>query len=181
MKMMKMIYHEFLAQEYRIGILDEIPKNSIGIEIGIYQGNWSKKIIETSNPKEFWLIDNWFCQSRAMLEFLKKRKYFLENNCVLKEGNFEILYEMGEIPNQYFDWIYLDAEHSYEKTSIFLPMCFNMLKQGGVLIGDDYSNTFKGLTKAVDEFIIENRHTIHVHYLNKNVPYNNYQYKIRKL
>lgn len=58
--------------------------------------------------------------------------------------------------DKYFDYVYLDACHSYdavkEDISIWLPK----VKSGGVLAGHDYAaDIYSGLTRAVDDFIRE--------------------------
>ena len=60
------------------------------------------------------------------------------------------------------DWVYIDGDHSYPQTKKDLNNSHKVVKSGGCIIGDDYlypdSKWGKaGTTKAVDEFIKENK------------------------
>ena len=65
-------------------------------------------------------------------------------------GNFEML-----------DWIYIDGNHSYEQCIKDLKNALNIVKPGGLIIGDDYGWPDAkwqkaGVTKAVNEFVLSN-------------------------
>lgn len=47
------------------------------------------------------------------------------------------------------DLIYIDATHEYEEVKLDIQCWFSVLKDGGVLFGDDYN--WAGVKKAVDE------------------------------
>ena len=60
------------------------------------------------------------------------------------------------------DWIYIDGDHSYPQTKKDLNNSFKVVKSGGRIIGDDYKWPDakwgkEGTTKAVDEFIQQNK------------------------
>ena len=40
-----------------------------------------------------------------------------------------------------FDFIYIDADHSYEACKLDLESYWPKLKQGGIMMGDDYTLT----------------------------------------
>lgn len=46
-------------------LLDTLPKNSVGAEIGVHLGDFSQEIIEIVFPKELHLIDPWERQTSA--------------------------------------------------------------------------------------------------------------------
>lgn len=177
-------------QNYRIDFLKDLPKNCICAEIGVHKGEWSKKIIEITKPKELWLIDHWLCSdpndSRFRVFLNNVFDFYKDTKLIIKKGFLEDL----EIPYDYFDWVYLDTEHSYENTIKELPICFNMLKNGGLLTGDDYGKfptaseyekkVWKGLTKGVDDFVKSYSDSIQIDYLNKKEINNSKQFKIIK-
>ena len=43
----------------RIDLLNQFPKNSIGIELGVHLGDFSEKILQIVDPKELHLVDAW--------------------------------------------------------------------------------------------------------------------------
>ena len=72
-------------------------------------------------------------------------------------GNFEML-----------DWIYIDGDHSYEACIKDLNNAKEIVKPGGLIIGDDYGWPDakwqkKGVTKAVNEFLLKTDFPINRH------------------
>ena len=59
-------------------------------------------------------------------------------------------------PKSYFNWVYIDGNHSYEFVLKDLNHYYPLIMKGGFLCGDDYGWTDwhckKGPKKAVDEF-----------------------------
>jgi predicted O-methyltransferase YrrM len=56
------------------------------------------------------------------------------------------------------DWVYIDANHSYESTSEDLSIWWPKVRSGGLFSGDDYmdgvvGHTLFGVKRAVDEFM----------------------------
>lgn len=185
-------------QEYRIDILYEMPKNAVCAELGVAHGDWAKTIVEITEPKEFWLVDVFKYQS--IKRFVRNYFAIRPNVPCLKvlKGNFNFL----ELPKNYFDWLYFDLDHRYEQTLMYLKKSFELLKIGGIMIGDDYGEfhsppfpetfpygdeefltvdfpTYKGVKKAVDEFVENDR--VEVEYLNKNELRNSLQFKLKRL
>ena len=58
-----------------------------------------------------------------------------------------------EIPSNSIDIVFLDADHSYDTMIKDLPFWYNKLREGGILLGNDYSRRSSGTQRAVDEFI----------------------------
>ncbi|MEX0773138.1 MAG: class I SAM-dependent methyltransferase, partial [Balneolales bacterium] len=62
----------------------------------------------------------------------------------------------------YFDWIYIDTDHSYETTRDELRLYASKVKQGGIIAGHDYVKgnwitTYRyGVIEAVHEFCVNN-------------------------
>jgi hypothetical protein len=53
--------------------------------------------------------------------------------------------------NDYFDYVYIDGEHSYAAVTRDLANYFYKVKVGGHLIGDDYG--WEGIMPAVQDFL----------------------------
>lgn len=62
-------------------------------------------------------------------------------------------------PDESFDWIYIDANHTYPKIKEDLKAWYLKIKKGGYICGHDYIENYKtyGVKKAVDEFIKINK------------------------
>lgn len=72
--------------------------------------------------------------------------------------------EFFETFDKKLDWIYIDGDHSYEGCYQDLTGCLNVIATNGIIFGDDYAweknNGKPGVTKAVNQFIAENKFTI---------------------
>lgn len=63
-------------------------------------------------------------------------------------------------PDDHFDWVYIDGNHSYPFVSQDLANFLPKVKPGGIIAGDDYGpgGWWKdGVIRAVDEFIAAGR------------------------
>ena len=83
----------------------------------------------------------------------------------------------GHGNNEMLDWIYIDGDHSYEGCLRDLENSLLVVKEGGLILGDDYGWPNAkwqkpGVTKAVNEFI--NKHN-----LTKMLRHGETQYEIR--
>ncbi len=62
--------------------------------------------------------------------------------------------------DNYFDFVYLDANHDYDFILSDLKAWFPKVKNQGILFGDDYNRPY-GVNKAVAEFAYENKLIVH--------------------
>jgi predicted O-methyltransferase YrrM len=53
--------------------------------------------------------------------------------------------------NDYFDFVFIDADHAYEHVREDIDDWMPKIKKGGILAGHDYSPSQPGIRKAVDE------------------------------
>ena len=128
-----------------------IPHKGIGIEIGVNAGEFSKIILEKNDPQKLYLVDCWEHQDHycwvddsniptedklKLLETIKER-YKLDDRVVIKRGySLDIVKTFDD---NYFDWIYIDADHwkIYEDITAWMPK----LKEGGYMMGHDYMDS----------------------------------------
>lgn len=156
-------------------LMDIIPRNGIGAEIGVHRGGFAAELIKNVQPRKFHLIDPW--QHEPSDEYKnswyggaakgKQEEMDARYKCVQQRFSQEIASGQVEINRgfsdvvssqfaaDYFDWVYIDGNHLYEFVKKDLESYFSKLKRGGLLIGDDYATKGwwnDGVTKAVDEF-----------------------------
>ena len=68
---------------------------------------------------------------------------------------------LATFSDHFFDWIYIDANHTYESVRADLEACLSKVRPGGIIAGHDYINTTYwkdlnyGVVEAVDEFCAE--------------------------
>jgi predicted O-methyltransferase YrrM len=55
--------------------------------------------------------------------------------------------------DNYFDFVFIDASHDYANVKSDIETWMPKVKPGGILGGDDYHDSWKGVFKAVDEKI----------------------------
>lgn len=59
-----------------------------------------------------------------------------------------------------FDFVYIDAEHSYEAASADIVSWGQNVRVGGVISGHDYGG-FEGVTRAVNEYVTVRDYELH--------------------
>jgi predicted O-methyltransferase YrrM len=57
------------------------------------------------------------------------------------------------------DYLYVDADHSYQECKSDLELWWYHLRVGGIIAGDDYNDPRYGVTRAWDEFEVEHSQT----------------------
>jgi hypothetical protein len=148
-------------------------------ELGVRQGFHFEYLIK-HNPKEAIAIDCWVddgfagrndaCYDQGGLDRqYEKFKGMMADKPfvrVIKEYTFDAV---RRFPDEYFDYIFIDADHTYEGISKDLIDWYPKVKKGGVFCGHDYvtrrarsaqGKIIKfGVVEAVDEFVKKNKIT----------------------
>ena len=139
-----------------------------GAEVGVQAGEYSRTIRSTWEGEELYLIDWWryspnykdianVPDEKQKEFYLSVVKKFMDDHSVhiIRKESIEASKQFSD---EYFDWIYLDADHSYEGCLNDLKAWYPKLKKGGIFAGHDYfDGTFTGgifgVKSAVDSFI----------------------------
>jgi len=145
-------------------LLNNLPKDAVVAEIGVDQGEFSQKIIKLCKPKKLHLIDAWHSEYYHQgLALLVEQKFEQQISDQLVEINKGLSTEVVDrLPDNYFDWIYIDTVHDYHTTKLEMEKYSEKLKAGGIIAGHDYSmgNWLKGykygVIEAVHEFCVNN-------------------------
>jgi hypothetical protein len=133
-----------------IGIfLNSIGLVGIGVEIGVFRGDFSQQILQAWTGKSLILLDPW----RHLVEYLDSWNLSdeeMEENFKITvtkltpyKGRVKILRMRSEeavraIDDASCDFAYLDANHSYHATNRDLKLWFPKLRAGGLMCGHDY-------------------------------------------
>jgi hypothetical protein len=150
-----------------------LPKNRVIAELGVFKGEFSRLLLDICKPKELVLIDLWDGGiilsgdvdgnnvERINCHHLEKtviNSFQGLDHVIIRKGyTTEVL---SEYPDNYFDVIYIDADHSYEGCKADLKMSYKKIKNGGYIMGHDYEQNFEktenvynfGVNRAVNEF-----------------------------
>ncbi len=130
-----------------------MPKASVCAEIGVWKGEYSKKILEVVGPERLHLIDPWTFQDEYPQRWYGGRRALSQGDMddvyrdvssmfqdtpgvIIHRGYSEAVLEGFE--DDYFDWVYIDGNHSYEYVLRDLELALQKVKPGGFITGDDY-------------------------------------------
>ncbi len=170
----------FPSQEPRNFLLSKLPQNSVGAEIGAWKGDFSSRILSKINPRKLYLIDPYryvaeygealyggrsgsqermnevykSVVNRFRTEISNERLEIIRNSSRSALSNFQ---------DNDLDWVYIDGDHTYEYVKKDLETSWSKVRIGGFITGDDYNLMGwweDGVTKAVNEFIEQNRDSI---------------------
>ena len=159
----KHLQHTLLLDD-RTSFLELMPKNAVVAEVGVDKGGFSEQILQITNPQKLHLIDAWdterYHDGLALGVQVKFRELIASGKIELHRGYSTDW--LPKFPDQYFDWVYIDTNHSYETTAQELEICKNKVKPNGIIAGHDYTlglpgHTFRyGVVEAVNEFCVKN-------------------------
>lgn len=167
-------------------MLEKMKKNSVVAEIGVDEGKFSHLIHKKVKPAKFHLIDMWGTDRFHDGKFEAVKSYFEEG---IEEGTVQVHKTMSteaaqDFEDGYFDWIYIDTDHSYETTRDELELYAPKIKPGGIIAGHDYkignwiSMYRYGVIEAVHEFCV--KHNWELIYLTVE-PSESQSFAIRKI
>jgi hypothetical protein len=155
-----------------------LNKDSIGCEIGVFEGEFSSILFSSNKFKQLYLVDtftgiasnnNVVYQDASVLEEKVKNKFIEYNEIIIqKQDSISFLKSM---PDNFFDFIYIDTVHSYELTILELEASYRCIKNLGLICGHDYTETFfPGVVKAVNEFCLNHNLSYNVTQQTENYP-----------
>jgi len=128
-----------------------------GIEVGVASGNYSV-ILNAWGFKNLYLVDAWeeFRDQTGKLttqatcdKWYKDLQKRVPNANIYKAKSLDAVKVFAD---NYFDFIYIDADHSYKSVKDDLNAWWPKCKKGGLMAGHDYLLKGTGVKQAVDEF-----------------------------
>ena len=142
-------------------------KPLIGAEIGVSEGTHAKEILSFLNIKQLVLVDPWetyvgtYGQDEDKTDLENRYKETLNkfsNNNKVKIIKDYSVNAAKMFDDEYFDFVYIDGDHSYEAVIKDLDSWYPKLKEYGVMCGDDYGRySGRGVVKAVSEFAYKHK------------------------
>lgn len=123
----------------RDALLERLPHQGVAAEIGVAFGEFTSKIISLNKPRRLYLIDAWESEryEKGMDEVCKKFKKQIERNEIVLSRGYSID-KLVEFKDRYFDWVYIDTNHSYPTTFRELRICDKKTKITGLIAGHDF-------------------------------------------
>jgi len=162
--------------QQRRRLLALLPEEGVCAEIGTWRGDFAATILSSRRPRQLHLVDPWEYRTDAGYEHASyggqredgQREMDAMYESVIDRFRSEI--DGGQVivrrlrsfdaaasfADESLDWVYIDADHSYEGVKRDLDAYLRAVKSGGCLAGDDYGHVDRwfgdGVTRAVDEF-----------------------------
>ena len=144
-----------------------------GVEVGVYKGDLSQELLRLRGDLTLWMVDSWAPREKqadayrstgdphanlsqqaqngyrataeAETSFAADRRHILA---------MDSLEAAAQAPDAAFDFVFIDADHSYEGCKADIAAWAPKVKPFGLLSGHDYKNPHPpvaGVTQAVDE------------------------------
>lgn len=154
-------------------VLRRLPDGPVvGAEIGVYQGSMSAALLRRPDLT-LYMVDNWAPADEQPAHYRDSGDYHaaLDNpkqEALMRQAVYatefaefrrridrcDSVVAAADVPPASFDFVFIDADHSYEGCAADIAAWLPTLKPGGLLSGHDYGNDGYpgfGVTRAVDE------------------------------
>jgi hypothetical protein len=139
----------------RMHLLKLMPKDSVCAEIGVWKGSFSQQILDVVSPCRLFLIDPWLFQSNDSHQWHGGDKGHATGQTAMDTIYSEVVDRFADVhsvsivrsfssdavsmfDDEYFDWVYIDGNHSFEYVLGDLEAYLPKVKPSGYLTGDDY-------------------------------------------
>lgn len=148
-------------------------KQPRGVEVGVFAGDMSAALLRGNEALLLDMVDSWEGAGAAYTgdsgdwhanlgqtaqnDFMARaaeRVSFADNRA--RFVRLRSLDAAAKAQNAFYDFVFIDADHSYEGCRADIEAWYPKVKSGAVFGGHDYANTgFAGfgVTRAVDEFV----------------------------
>ncbi|WP_168796347.1 class I SAM-dependent methyltransferase [Flagellimonas onchidii] len=170
----KNIEHTSLLLD-REDLLKHLPQRGVIAELGVDTGDFSELILTTCKPKKLHLVDFW-----GTKRYNQRKKAHVEERFKSQMNSGKVEINLGystvvgkTFEDNYFDWIYIDTDHSYKTTICELETWNTKVKKNGIIAGHDFIiGNWDGLVRygvkeAVYEFCL--KHNWQILYLTMEI------------
>lgn len=155
----------------RTRLVTLLPRGGTGAEVGVWRGDFAEVLLRALQPDDLLLVDSWQFRpeygeslyggaaARSQEDMDAVYRHVLrrfEANRRVRVRRQESLRAARDVEPETLDWVYLDAEHTYEAVRRDLSAWASRVRPGGFVCGDDYGVRGwwgSGVTRAVYETI----------------------------
>jgi predicted O-methyltransferase YrrM len=153
----------------------------LGLEVGVYEGEFSRFLLDNCPDLNLILLDCWQEQEPDIYKDYMNSKNEIQiqrinrtiSNTINHYNRINLIKGFSDdfsklFADNIFDFIFIDANHSYESVKKDLINWYPKVKNGGLFCGHDYfdgsignGDVPFGVKAAVDEFGIQNKINIY--------------------
>ncbi len=160
----------------RLAMIQELTPGAVGVEVGVYRGDFSEQVLRDTQVAHLYLVDPWVRQAdykdtineedqeAHYQEAVRKvQPYINRNRCSIIRGFSAKVAAMQTLPQM--DFAFIDAYHAYEAALEDITLWSKRLKPTGVLFAHDYFEGpsyghdghvwYSGVVKACADFCKE--------------------------
>ena len=120
----------------------------VGAEIGVYRGRNAGRLYRWGGVEKLYCIDSWAGKYACHEEPARIHLAQYPGIEILKGNSLDIAktFKDGSL-----DFVYIDANHTYESVKEDLRAWFPKVREGGLMEGHDYQ--MEEVKRAIDEFV----------------------------
>lgn len=137
-----------------------LENNSVGCELGVFEGDFSEILINSNKFVKLFLVDT-FDGEASNFGKIYKDSSILEKSITSRFNNTNIVDVvksdsvsfLQSLSDNFLDFVYIDTVHDYKHTMKELNEAYRVVKKNGLICGHDYTEKyFPGVVKSVKEF-----------------------------
>jgi hypothetical protein len=137
-----------------------------GAEVGVSSGDFAKNILQVAPNVTLYCIDVW----EANYQLPNPEESYnntIKNLTPYGNQRFKLIREGSpksaeRFVDEFFDFVYIDADHNFEPVYADIKAWYPKVKSGGVLFGHDYNSPWNGVIDAVNQWALENSYHVGV-------------------
>ncbi|WP_323038474.1 class I SAM-dependent methyltransferase [Gemmobacter sp.] len=150
--MTEAVREESKRDKLRGRMLASLPKGGAVAEIGVWEGAFSRRILDICEPRELHLIDPWlYMPEFSNTGFGKKKNEHLmeerwrnvvaafQDDARVKVHRATSEEALAKLPDGSLDWVYIDGNHNEPFIGNDLALCLKKVKPDGIIAGDDFN------------------------------------------
>lgn len=157
----------FYHPEFYRDVVNLIPSGSTIVEIGAWRGRstccLASYIKKSGKQIKLYSVDTWLGSDEqvhkdiiesmevSLFEDFKENIKMCDVEDVITPMQMSSIDASKEFEDESIDFIMIDGAHDYESVKADIEAWLPKLAKNGIIAGDDYSSTWKGVMKAVNE------------------------------
>jgi len=134
-------------------LLNKLPadRTVLGAEVGVLVGAFSRALFDRHRLLQLTLVDNWAERPHGKDHTISNLLPYANRYTIM---HMDSLAAAKLIADATFDFVYIDADHSFEAVAADILAWAPKVRPGGLLCGHDFNHPdFPGVKRAVKQFL----------------------------